>query len=93
MPCAASALLTILATYWLGRRLVGNRAAWLGAIALLLCGGFVLSGRFLIMDGPLTLWTTVAALKPAKGRLSLRLADARPVFAVADDVWPPKDLA
>lgn len=37
-------------------------------------------------------WTAVAALTPANGRLSLRLADARPVFAVADDVWPPKEL-
>lgn len=37
-------------------------------------------------------WNVVAALTPANGRLSLRLADARPTFAVADDVWPPKEL-
>lgn len=38
-------------------------------------------------------WSAVAALKPVGGRLSLRVADGRPVFAVADDVWPPKELA
>lgn len=38
-------------------------------------------------------WNAVAASKPTGGRLALRLADARPVFAVNDDVWPPKELA
>ncbi len=61
-PCAISAFLTVLLTYWIGRHLVGCRAAWYGAVALLLCGGFVLSGRFLIMDGPLTLFGTVTLL-------------------------------
>jgi len=37
-------------------------------------------------------WSAVSRLKSANGRLSLRLADARPVFAIADDVWPPKEL-
>lgn len=38
-------------------------------------------------------WSAVAALKPTNGRLTLRLSDARPVFAVNDDAWPPKELA
>ncbi len=38
-------------------------------------------------------WSTIAALKPTNGRLTLRLSDARPVFAVNDDAWPPKELA
>lgn len=38
-------------------------------------------------------WSTVVALKPINGRLSVRVADARPVFAVKDDVWPPRELA
>lgn len=38
-------------------------------------------------------WSAVAALKPTNGRLAVRAADARPVFAVNDDVWPPKELA
>lgn len=39
-----------------------------------------------------TAWPTIAALKSHNGRVVVRLADARPVFAVADDVWPPKEL-
>lgn len=38
-------------------------------------------------------WSTIAALKPTNGRLALKLSDARPVFAVSDDVWPPKEFA
>ncbi|WP_354072116.1 hypothetical protein [Caulobacter sp. 1776] len=37
-------------------------------------------------------WSVVAALKPTNGRLTVRLADARPVFAVNDAVWPPKEF-
>ncbi len=37
-------------------------------------------------------WSAVAALKPTDGRLVVRVADARPVFAVNDDAWPPKEL-
>ncbi|MEQ8788232.1 MAG: glycosyltransferase [Pirellulaceae bacterium] len=62
LPCALAALLTVLTTYALGRRLIGFRAAWCGAVALLMCGGYVLAGRFLLMDGPLTLFTTTALL-------------------------------
>ena len=38
-------------------------------------------------------WPAVAALRPVNGRLTLRLPDARPVLAVNDDAWPPKELA
>ncbi|PZR33588.1 MAG: hypothetical protein DI526_12965 [Caulobacter segnis] len=38
-------------------------------------------------------WSAVSALRPSHGRLSVRVGDGAPVFAVADDVWPPKDLA
>lgn len=38
-------------------------------------------------------WSVVAALKPSGGRLKLRLSDARPIFAVETDAWPPKELA
>lgn len=38
-------------------------------------------------------WPAVAALKPADGRLTVRVSDARPTFAVNDDSWPPKELA
>ncbi len=38
-------------------------------------------------------WSAVSAVRPAKGRLALRVGDGRPVFAVSDDVWPPRELA
>ena len=73
LPCALSAVLTVLATFWLGKRLVGSNAALCAAIVLLLCGGFVLAGRFVIMDSLLTLFTTVSLLSGyiaiAQGRL------------------------
>ncbi|MCO8121683.1 glycosyltransferase family 39 protein [Stieleria sp. TO1_6] len=62
MPSVLAALATIVLTYLLGQRIVGGRAAWLGAISLLLCGGFVLTGRFLILDSLLTLFSTLSLL-------------------------------
>jgi hypothetical protein len=38
-------------------------------------------------------WSAVAALKPMGGRVTVRVSDARPAFAVKDDAWPPKELA
>ncbi len=75
IPSAVAALLTVLVTFLLGRHLLGDRTAWLGSLMLLLCLGFVLSARFLIMDGPLTLFTTIclfASLLAVRGsRLQL----------------------
>lgn len=62
LPIAVAAWLTVLAMFAGGARIFGVRTAWLGSILLLLCLGFVLSGRFLIMDGLLTLFTTVGFL-------------------------------
>ena len=62
LPVALAALVTVGAAFWLGRRLIGQRAAWLGALLLLLTGGFVLAGRFLLMDSVLTLCTTTGLL-------------------------------
>jgi len=73
LPCVLSAVLTVLATFWLGKRLVGSNAALCASVLLLLCGGFVLAGRFVIMDSLLTLFTTVSLLSGylavAQGRL------------------------
>lgn len=52
----------ILATYWLGRRSLGERAAFWGALALCLSPGFLSMGRLLILDGLLALCVTVALL-------------------------------
>jgi len=59
---AVAGMGTLIATYLLGRRLIGQRAALLGTLCLLASFGFVLSTRFLIMDGLLTLFTTCALL-------------------------------
>ena len=74
LPCALAAWLTVVVTWWLGRRLVGGRAAALGALLLLLCAGFVLAGRFLIMDSLLTLMTTVGLLAAFRGGRERRAA-------------------
>ncbi len=52
----------VLLTYLLGRRSLGPRAAFAGALALGLAPGFVSMGRLLLLDGLLTLWTTLALL-------------------------------
>jgi len=37
-------------------------------------------------------WPVVAAAQSKNGRRVLKTGDAAPVFAVADDVWPPQAL-
>lgn len=59
---AAAALLTVVATFLLGRLLVGSRAALWGGILQLSSVGFLLSGRFLFMDTLLSLFVTVSVL-------------------------------
>lgn len=58
-----------------------------GALALVL---YRRGDGYVARDLP---WSAIAALKPTNGRLAVKLSDARPVFAVNDDVWPPKELA
>jgi hypothetical protein len=38
-------------------------------------------------------WRDVSEVRPSNGRLCMRVGDGHPVFAVTDDVWPPKELA
>jgi hypothetical protein len=52
--------LSILLTYLLGRRSLGERQAFVGAALLSLAPGLVTIGRLLILDGLLTLWVTLA---------------------------------
>jgi dolichol-phosphate mannosyltransferase len=59
---AVAAMLTVLATYVLGARLLGYAAAWLGGLSMLSCFGFLISGRFVFIDTLLTLCTTVTLL-------------------------------
>jgi dolichol-phosphate mannosyltransferase len=57
-------VLTVLLTYWWGRRTVGDRAAFCGALMLCLSARFVYLERMLTMDCLLCLWV-VAALAAA----------------------------
>jgi 4-amino-4-deoxy-L-arabinose transferase-like glycosyltransferase len=60
----------ILVTYLLGRRSLGERAAFWGALALSLAPGFVSIGRLLILDGLLAFCVTLsifAAFEAARG--------------------------
>jgi 4-amino-4-deoxy-L-arabinose transferase-like glycosyltransferase len=52
----------VLLTYLLGRRSVGERAAFWGALALSLAPGFISVGRLLVMDGLLTLFAMLSLL-------------------------------
>ncbi len=52
----------ILLTYLLGRRLVGERAAFWGTLTLGLAPGFLSVGRLLVLDSLLTLWVMLALL-------------------------------
>jgi 4-amino-4-deoxy-L-arabinose transferase-like glycosyltransferase len=51
---------TVLLVYLFGGRLLGERPAFRGALALGLAPGFLAVGRLLLLDGLLTLWTTLA---------------------------------
>jgi 4-amino-4-deoxy-L-arabinose transferase-like glycosyltransferase len=51
---------TILVVYLIGRRSLGERAAFWGALLVGLAPGFVGMGRLLLLDGMLTFWVTVA---------------------------------
>ncbi|MFN0054295.1 MAG: glycosyltransferase [Planctomycetales bacterium] len=62
LVASLAAIGTVLCTFWIGRGLVGLRAAWLGGLLQLACIGFVLCGRFLFMDSLLTLFTTISVL-------------------------------
>lgn len=53
---------SILATFLLGRRSLGERAAWWGALILCLTPGLLSVGRILLLDGLLTLWVLLAVM-------------------------------
>lgn len=50
----------VLLSYWFGRRWLGRRAGFWGAILLGLAPGFVGMGRLLVLDGLLAFWITLA---------------------------------
>lgn len=50
----------VLLTYFLGRRSLGEKPAWWGALILALSPAFVGMGRLLILDGVLAFWVTLS---------------------------------
>jgi 4-amino-4-deoxy-L-arabinose transferase-like glycosyltransferase len=59
VPGLTGVLIVLVAYLW-GRRTLGERAAFWGALLLCLSVRFVYLGRMLVMDGLLTLWVTAA---------------------------------
>jgi 4-amino-4-deoxy-L-arabinose transferase-like glycosyltransferase len=62
---------TILLTYLCGRRLVGERAAWIGSLLLALSPGLAGVGRLLVLDGLLTFWVTLGLFAGSAGALTV----------------------
>ncbi|MEL7496956.1 MAG: glycosyltransferase family 39 protein [Planctomycetota bacterium] len=62
LPIALSSFVTVMLCFFMGRRLVGFRAAWLGSICLLMTIGFLLISRYSTMDASLTTAMTAAIL-------------------------------
>jgi 4-amino-4-deoxy-L-arabinose transferase-like glycosyltransferase len=52
----------VLVTYLLGRRSLGERPAFWGALLLALAPGFLSMGRLLLLDGLLSLWVVASLL-------------------------------
>jgi 4-amino-4-deoxy-L-arabinose transferase-like glycosyltransferase len=63
----------ILLTYLLGRRLLGERPAFWGALFLVLMPGFTGMGRLLVLDGVLTFWVTLSLFAAARAAEGPRL--------------------
>ena len=64
---------SILLTYLLGRRTLGERAAFWGAVFLAVAPAFAGMGRLLLLDGVLTFWMTLALLALFEALRSERL--------------------
>lgn len=63
----------VLLTYVLGRRHLGERAAFWGALALCLAPGFLSIGRLLVLDGLLALCVTLSVLSAFEAVSGTRL--------------------
>ena len=64
---------SVLLTYLLGRRIVGERSAFWGALLLTVSPLFMSVGRLLVLDGLLTLWVTLALLTAYVAQADKRL--------------------
>lgn len=53
---------TVMTTYLLGRRILGERSAFWGSLLLIVSPIFLGVGRLLVLDGLLTMWVTTSLL-------------------------------
>jgi dolichol-phosphate mannosyltransferase len=67
LAAALAALGTVLAGFWIGRRVVGERAAWLGTLLFATSLGILGSGRFLTTDPLLVTMVTTGLLAAILG--------------------------
>jgi 4-amino-4-deoxy-L-arabinose transferase-like glycosyltransferase len=72
--------LTILSVYWIGRRSIGEKAAFWAAVFLTLVPGYIAIARLLLLDGLLTLWITLSLLC---GFEAVRTGEFRPKWWLA----------
>ncbi len=77
LPAALSGLAGVFFAYFLGRAFWGARAGFLGALVLATCGGYVVLGRLIILDMPLTFFLNLgiglgylAAVRERRGLLA-----------------------
>jgi 4-amino-4-deoxy-L-arabinose transferase-like glycosyltransferase len=75
---------TVLITYVLGRRILGARPAFWGALLLTVSPIFLGIGRLLVLDGLLTLWVSVSLLSGYLAQAEIRRKhDSLPAFRSA----------
>ena len=75
---------TVLVTYLLGRRVVGERPAFWGSLLLTVSPYFLGVGRLLVFDGLLTLWVTLALLAMYLSQsLERKRSEVTEIFAYA----------
>ncbi len=68
--------LTVLLVYLFGRRRVGERAAFRGALLLAFAPAFVTIGRLLVIDGLLSLWVTLTVFSAWEALATSRWSSA-----------------
>ena len=76
MPGVVMMMTCIVVVLFAGKRIVGFRAAWIGAMLTLLSCGIPFTARFLTMDSALTLFTTATLLSVYTGSFDGRFRKA-----------------
>ncbi len=81
---AIALFLGLILTYELGRRIVGSVEAFAGALFLLLCPGFIIMGKLLVLDGLLSMCILGALFT---GLLAIRKNELRVGWWIASGIF------